>query len=141
MSSLAVADPIARVAALKNCPVCSARGTSVPVSPEEVACGRCGFVVHRPPHTSWPMAVKWFALWEYARANRFQLRPEQQAWELLVCDIVNGSRAGFALPNPFGLATNAPIERCLQLVIPIALAWREAGAPFAREQFRLPQSA
>jgi hypothetical protein len=57
---MSIADPIARFAALKNCPVCQA-----PVTPEEAACARCGMLVHRPSHTTFPMSVKWFALWEY----------------------------------------------------------------------------
>lgn len=140
--SIAVADPIARIASLKNCPVCSSQGTSVPVSADEIACARCGFVVHQPPHTDWPAAVKWFAVWEFARVHRFQLRPEQQAWELLVRDLVNGTRAGSSHPNPFlPLTMSSSIQQCLPVVIPWALSWRSAGAPMEPTQFPYPKSA
>ena len=137
MSAVVRSDPIARIAALKNCPVCR-----TPVSAEEAACGRCGLLVHRPSHTTFPPAVKWFALWEYARANRWhEWVSEEELWRDLVCDIVRGGRAGFARPNPFGLSTAAPIEQCLPLVIPWATAWRAANAPFTRAQFPVPTTA
>jgi hypothetical protein len=133
MSSLVVSDPIARIGQLKNCPVCER-----PVSLEEAACAKCGVLVHPPSHADFPPAVKWFALWEYARANRWHSWvSEQELWTNLVREIVNGSRSGFSRPNPFGLPTSAPIEQCLPLVIPIATAWRAANAPFTQQQFRL----
>jgi hypothetical protein len=109
------------------------------VSPEEAVCAHCGVLVHKPAHDRWPAAVKWFALWEYARSTRWHSWvSEQELWTFLVCQIVNGSRSGFARPNPFGLTTSAPIERCLPLVAPIATAWRAAGAPFTQQQFVPP---
>jgi len=135
--SLVVPDPFARIAALKNCPVCRK-----PVSPDEAACARCGMLVHKPSHATFPMAVKWIALWEFARANRWHSWVDEEAfWRDLVCDVVRGGRSGFARPNPFGLSMSAPIEQCLPLVIPWAAAWRAASTPFTREQFPVPKIA
>lgn len=136
MTATVAPESFDRFAQMKVCPVCR-----TPVSPDEAACARCGLLVHKPRHEDFPPAVKWFAAWEAARAHWHPWISEQEFWERLVCSCVNGRRNGFSQPNPFGISISAPIERCLPLVVPIALGWRAAGAPFEREQFRLSTPA
>jgi hypothetical protein len=132
-----VAPELARFGQIKVCPVCRTQ----PVTPEERACPKCGLLVHKPRHEDFHPAVKWFAVWDLVRANRWHRWVDENVfWTDLVRDVVNGTRTG-SRPNPFGLSTSAPIEVCLPIVTRLALPWREAGAPFTREQFVPPPTA
>lgn len=123
-AAVEAAPDFSRFAAFRRCPGCLA---PLPEGCEAPACGACGRPLC-PPHATWPANLKWFLLWQYARARFYPWKSEQEVWEDLLRDTYNGVRTGVG-PNPHGLTSSVTAAAVFPRALDDAQRWRADGAP------------
>jgi hypothetical protein len=101
--------------------------------PAAAACEQCA----RPlvPHFStWPATMKWWLLAELAGARFHAWLTDQQVFELLLRDALNGIRAGASSPNPNGvnITMSTPASELYPIALERAAAWKASGSPIGR---------
>lgn len=113
-------------AATRRCKVCR---DLLPEGPEAVAvCARCG-ILAVPPHATWERSLKFWIMWQHARAKFVPWRTEQETWEMLMRDTLNGTLVGSARPNPHRFSLSTPAATLWPVVLQLHAEWRELGAP------------
>lgn len=109
--------------------LCSVCRTVLPDPPAAPVCATCGRVAC-PHHTEWPPVVKWWLLAMLVRSLLLPWKSEQEVWEHLLRDTLNGIRAG-TRPNPSGvrITMSTPAVELYPIAVERARAWKAAGSP------------
>lgn len=121
--------------------LCVACRIPLPEPPAAPACERCGRV-HVAHHSAWPMVLKWWLLAELARSLFLPWLADQEVWENLLCDSLNGVRVGKG-PNPNGvhITMSTPAADLYPIALERAAEWKAAGSYLGRVKSALTRSA
>lgn len=118
----------------------------LPETSEAAICSNCGRV-HLPHHSTWSPTLKWWLLRELATTRFLPWVSEQEAFERLLEDSLNGVRLGSARPNPNRTTQDQPINSetpaadLFETAIARAQAWKAAGSPIPPVQAPAKRSA
>jgi hypothetical protein len=114
--------------------LCASCRQILPEPPAAPACEHCGRV-HCPHWSTWPPLLIWWLLRELATTRFLPWVSEQEAFERLLEDALNGVRMGSARPNPHRTLEGAPINsdtpaaELFATAIARAQAWKASGSP------------
>jgi hypothetical protein len=102
--------------------------------PSAAACPNCARALV-PHFSTWPPTLRWWLLAELASARFYPWLSDQQVFELLLRDALNGIRSGASQPNPNGvdITMTTTAAELYPKALERAAAWKAAGSAIGRK--------